>query len=92
MLEKGKRDLTKFNGVDINQEKWAVCAHNLIFSCTVLQIDVSLHRQKEIRSLRRKKNKTFNNNKKNRKDRIMIKNVLVWMVQHTPITEFYAEA
>jgi len=92
MLEKGKRDLTKLNNVDVNQEKLAVCAHNLFFSCTVLQIDVPLHRQKEIRSLRRKKNKTFNNNKKNRKDRIMIKNVLVWMVQHTPITEFYAEA
>jgi len=92
MLEKGKRDLTKLNSVDTNQEKRAVCAHNLVFSCTVSQIDVPLHRQKEIRSLRQKKNKTFNNNKKNRKDRIMIKNVLVWMVQHTPITEFYAEA
>ena len=78
--------------VDTNQQKRIVCAHSFDFSCTVLQIDVSLHRQKEIKSLRRKKRTKRLTTKKNRKDRIMIKNVLVWMVQHTPITEFYAEA
>ena len=33
--------------IDLNQEKHAVCAHNLKNPCTVLRIDVPLHRQKE---------------------------------------------
>ena len=33
--------------IDEGQEKHAVCAHNLKNPCTVLQIDVPLHRQKE---------------------------------------------
>ena len=78
--------------IDEGQEKHAVCAHNLKNPCTVLQIDVPLHRQKERKGSECRLISQYITQIKKRKDRIMIKNVLVWMVQHTPITEFYAEA
>ena len=41
--------------IDTNQQKRIVCAHSFDFSCTVLQIDVPLHRQKEIKKPETKK-------------------------------------